>query len=196
MVGSNVRRVLGVLMAAVAFGIAMSILKGNGAGVRDAIGNVSAPWLLLPFIAGAAAGRERFWPGALVGLLASLAALGGFYVANSFVLDLGPHPWLVDLRLAVEGGRTFFALGLLSGPVFGAVGAAWQRRGRPTVLGVLVASSLVFEPLGWLAYEKGRPSGYASDATVWGAEVLLGVVACVVAMRLARATGRRVDAAR
>jgi hypothetical protein len=45
------RRVAIVGVSALAFGIGVSIVKGNAGGVRDAIGNTSAPWLLLPFVA-------------------------------------------------------------------------------------------------------------------------------------------------
>ena len=91
------------------------------------------------------------------------AFLVGFYVANSVVLDLGPHPWLVDLRLALRGGRFSFVLGALSGPVFGALGALWLRR-HSTPLGVLVASNVV----------------------VWIVEMLLGLVGAAVVIAMAR----------
>src|SRR5262249_52757537 len=81
---------------AVIFGIATAWIKGNGAGLRDAIGNISAVWLLLPFAAGAATGSRRVIVGAISGWVATLAALIGFYFAESFVLDLGQHSWLTD----------------------------------------------------------------------------------------------------
>jgi len=48
-----VRRAVWILSLAVLFGVASAWIKGNSAGPRDAIGNASAPWLLLPFLAGA-----------------------------------------------------------------------------------------------------------------------------------------------
>ncbi len=47
----DVRRLGILLLVAVAFGIGDSVLKGNGAGIRSALGNTGAPWLLLPFVA-------------------------------------------------------------------------------------------------------------------------------------------------
>ena len=73
----------------------MSVLKGNDAGIRDDIGNLSAPWLLLPFFAGAAM-RGRWLAEAAIGLAATCAALMAFYVADAFVLNLGPPSLLVD----------------------------------------------------------------------------------------------------
>lgn len=125
------RRFFGVMLLALAFGVTVSVIKGNNEGIRQAIGNTSAPWLLLPFIAGAVAGRRRLGLVALIGTLASVLALGGFYVANTFVLDLGPHPWVVDLHLTVDAGKRYLALGVLSGPIFGALGGLWQRAPRP-----------------------------------------------------------------
>ena len=38
-----VMRTLAIALAAAAFGVAMSILKGNDIGIRDDVGNLSAP---------------------------------------------------------------------------------------------------------------------------------------------------------
>src|ERR671922_1750016 len=95
----KVPRVLVVLAAAALFGVVMSVVKGNDTGIRDDIGNLSAPWLLLPFLT-AAAMRRRTVSGAALGLAATLAGLTGFYVADAFVLDLWPHSLLNDVRLA------------------------------------------------------------------------------------------------
>jgi Family of unknown function (DUF6518) len=186
---SQNRRLAALVVAGAVFGISISVIKGNHAGVRDTIGNVSAPWLLLPFVSSAVAGRTKLAVGAAVGLTVSITAILGFYVSNAAVLDLGPHPWLVDLRLAVEGGRMYVALALLSGPMFGALGASWQRR-RPLALGIAVASLLVFEPVAWLLYQRGADSVVASYPLVWAAEVSLGVVGCRIALVSARRTTR------
>jgi hypothetical protein len=168
---------------ALAFGVGVSIFKGNGSGVRDAIGNLSAPWLILPFAAGAGAGGGRVGRGALVGALVSLLALGGFYFANSFVLALGAHPWLLDLRLAFGEGY-FFRFAALSGPIFGGLGG-WWTRSRSRALAVAVAALLVFEPLAWLAYSKiqGLALVYGYAEPVWAVEVLVGIAVCALLAR-------------
>src|SRR5215469_15788618 len=62
-----------IIGLAVVFGIVAAWIKGNGSGLRDAIGNISAVWLLLPFAAGAATGSRRIIVGAISGLVATLA---------------------------------------------------------------------------------------------------------------------------
>lgn len=180
---ASLRRFASALMIALAFGVTWSIVKGNGAGVRDAVGNISAPWLLLPFLAGALVAKgRRPAAGAGVGLLVTLAALAGFYVANAFVLDLGPHPLLVDVRLAVVAGKHYFALALLSGPAFGALGGWWQRH-RSTSMAVLVTSLLVFEPLALIATASWFPARSYPGALA--GEAAVGLLACIaVALRL------------
>lgn len=172
----HLRRLGPLLLCAVAFGAGAAVLKGNGSGIRDALGNVSAPWLLLPFVVGAAAGRGKTLIGAVTGLILSLIALASFYVANSFVLQLGPHPWVVDLRLAVDGGRRFFLLALLSGPVFGALGTWWRRTGL-VVIPLAVAALFILEPIAQLAL---RSSG---SGAVGAGEILVGTLAAVLIIR-------------
>jgi hypothetical protein len=170
------RRLAILIVVAVAFGLGDSILKGNGAGVRSALGNTSAPWLLLPFAGGALAGRGRMAAGAAVGLVLSLVALGSFYIANSFVLRLGPHPWIVDLRLAFEGGKKFFVFAILSGPVFGWLGRWWVKS-KSMVVPIGMALLFVLEPFAALAT---RSSG---SAVVWVGEVAVGIAAVLVVVR-------------
>ena len=177
------------VLVAVAFGVAVSVVKGNGGGVRATIGNTSAPWLLLPFVAGAVAGRARPTLSAAVGTLVSFMALGGFYLTNTWVLDLGPHPWVVDLRLTFNAGREFFLLAVVSGPLFGALGGLWQQR-RSVGLAVLVSTLLVLEPLAWLAYESIRPAAhYSNHPIVWAVEMVFGLGACTLAARVTQLMG-------
>src|SRR2546421_12716221 len=112
-------RTLAVIAVSFAFGMVVAVLKGSDMGVRDAIGNISAPWPLLPYFAGT---MTRGWVrGAMMGALACLIALVAFYVAEAFVLDLGRHPVLTNLALTLSAGRVYFAAGVVCGPVFGAI---------------------------------------------------------------------------
>ena len=166
------------LLLAAGFGVAMSVFKGNGAGVRSDIGNLSAPWLLVPFFAAAALPGRRAYAGAAVGAAATCVALSAFYVANAFVLDLGPHGWIEDLQLAFV--THWFLWGLVSGPVFGIVGAAWRRRGS-SYAGVAVTALLIAEPVFWaLARRAGGVDSFAFEpsAGVSVGEVVAGVLAC------------------
>jgi hypothetical protein len=180
-------RIIVVLSAALVFGVVMSVIKGNGAGTRSDVGNLSAPWLLVPFLAAAIAARGRhIAAGVVIGTVASMAALVGFYVANSVVLDLGPHPWTRDLQLAIDGGQRWFELGLVSGPVLGAIGGLWSRT-RSRALGVAVCALLVAEPaVEWLL-QNHAVGFFAISGTspgVWVGEALVGVAACAIAARV------------
>src|SRR5438552_11928648 len=84
--------VLAILAAALAFGVFAAWAKGqDGDGVstlaqlRADLGNVSAPWLLVAFLAGTRS--SRLWPGALLGLAATMIGLFGFYLFTSLVVD-------------------------------------------------------------------------------------------------------------
>jgi uncharacterized membrane protein len=174
------RRLVIVVVAALAFGVGVSIVKGNGGGVRDAIGNTSAPWLLLPFIAVLYSRTRSISRGVVTGLVASMTALCGFYVANAFVLNLGPHSWLDDVNLTVRAGRLFFVLAVISGPLFGVIGAWWNRT-HARWLAVLVAALLVVEPLASWLYELIGRAAYADVAWVWAGEITVGLCACAAA---------------
>jgi hypothetical protein len=181
-----------IVLGAAAFGAGMSVLKGNDVGIRDDIGNLSAPWLLLPFFAGAAVRRHEL--AAAAGLVATVVALVAFYVANAFVLDLGPHSLATDLRLTLGATGYWIPRGLISGPVFGALGGLWRRRGYP-VVGVGVLLLLDAEPLFWAA---AHPAGgvasfnFQPSLAASAAEAVLGLAAAVFFACFLRRTHRRV----
>ena len=192
-----VRHAAGVLALAVAFGITIAWIKGNGSGIRDAIGNVSALWLLLPFAAGALTTSRRPGAGAVVGavvvaaagLSTTLAALTGFYFAESFVLDLGSHPWLTDLSLTMGAVVYYGERGLVTGPVFGALGYLWGRHGS-RLAAVLLAAVFVLEPVAWWLYSRRIGGGAAYPVpgypAVWLTEMALGVAGFAVLTTMAR----------
>ena len=151
-------RLAAVLLGAFAFGVLAAWAKGqNTDGVaqvsqlRNALGNLSTPWLLVAFFAGLQWSRLR--DGAVVGLAATLCALAGFYLLSTLVENLGGHGFLGDLRLELSGNRAYFEGGVITGPIFGALGALlsqWRR--RPTArTSLLVGGLLIAEPLVMLA---------------------------------------------
>jgi hypothetical protein len=155
------------LAGALAFGLFAAWAKDQGAHdvrglteVRAYVGNLSTPWLLVAFAAGTQAGR--LGSGALLGLAATMTALAGFYLFSTVVVDLGGHGFAGDLRLELSANRGYFEGGLLSGPVFGALGAWWQQRRSyraSAVAGVL----LMAEPLVLLALARAFPGGASTD---------------------------------
>ena len=74
------RKLAVLLLAGVAFGVLVAVIKGQDTGVRDALGNTSAPWIVLPFVAGTLFSRAR--SAALAGLAVTLVSLLGFYLAE------------------------------------------------------------------------------------------------------------------
>jgi hypothetical protein len=114
--------------AALVLGAVDSYIKGQGAGLPGALSRTAAPWLLLAFVAGACASTRQLSVGAFIGLEATLLALFGFYLINSLIFPIGADGWIADYRIALQSGATYFWLALVSGPLFGALGAWWRQR--------------------------------------------------------------------
>ena len=143
---------------AIAFGLAAAWVKGQDtdgrtglAPLRAAFGNLSAPWLALPFWAGT--GRRR-WAAPAVGLAATVAALLAFYTLTGLVVELDGRSFPADVPLWLSANRAYVEAGLITGPLLGAVGGVWGRRCRPLVLAGLL---LVAEPLALLGLGLLRP---------------------------------------
>lgn len=106
---------------------AAALLKGQDPGVNQVLGHISAPWLMIAFLAGTRSRSLRV--GGTLGLAATLMALSGFYLAFALSADLGDHG-LADLYLTLSGYNSrYFLAGLVSGPALGAIGAWWNARG-------------------------------------------------------------------
>jgi hypothetical protein len=172
-----------LVLAALAFGAAIAVIKGQDVGFRDALGNMSAPWVLVPFVVGMRA--RSLWRGALLGLTVTLLALLGFYVAEAAVLDLGSHPWWVDLQLTMKW-NLYDSWGIVSGLLYGSLGALWSAR-RSLVAGVAVGVAFLGEPVvAFLLAHAGIWDAELLHYTwLWVAEVIAGMaaVACVLTLR-------------
>ena len=135
----------GLLFAAL-FGVAAGLFKGNDAGLRGGIGNLSAPWLLVALFP--AMHCRSVMRGALLGLASTLVALAGFYATLTAVLagQLGGGGHLSQLLVEVDANRIYFLGGIVTGPILGALGA-WIGRHRPEslwlVVGALVAGEIL-----------------------------------------------------
>jgi len=134
---------------------------------------------------------------AFCGLAATLAALVGFYFAESFVLDLGPHPWLTDLSLTMGPVVYYGERALVTGPIFGALGLWWQQHRSLTAAGIL-AASFVLEPVAWWIYGTQIGGGAAYPVpdypALWIAEIAIGIVGFALLRRIARWATPRVQA--
>jgi len=183
------REIVLILLAALAFGVVVAVVKGQDSGARDALGNTSAPWIVVPFLAG-----MRFrsaWRGALAGVAATAVAFVGFYVAEAAILDLGPHPWYVDLQLTMGTVNVYEKWGLVSGSVYGALGAVWAVHRAPAAA-IAVGLAFIAEPLIVSLLQHAGVwggGGLLEHPLIWGAEVLLGAGIVAFASTRARARG-------
>lgn len=119
--------------------------------------------------------------------MATFIALLGFYVTNSFVFDLGPHPWLTDLNLAVVGGKGYFFFSLVSGPIFGMLGVWWVRT-RSVIPVLIVGLFFVLEPGIQLARNGGNNTG--NQLLIGLADIAVGVSLAIVTIRRTKLKAR------
>lgn len=181
-----------LLAAAIGFGVLVAAIKGQDPGVRDALGNMSAPWVVVPFLAGMRCPSVS--RATLMGVGCTLAAFLGFYAAEAAILDLGSHPWYVDLRLTLGAGRIYEEWGLASGALYGALGGLWATR-RLAAAPLAVALAFICEPAIVLALERagvwGGSGGLLTYPALWVAELAVGVVGAAALMvgRPAKSSG-------
>jgi hypothetical protein len=180
------RLLLLLLLGAIAFGVLVAVIKGQDAGVRSALGNMSAPWLVVPFLAGTF--YSSAWQAALVGGATTLAAFFGFYAAEAAILDLGEHPWYTDLKLTLGSGHVYEIWGTPAGVVYGVLGWLWASRSSAAAL-VAVGVAFVLEPLIVLGLKEGGVwggGGLLDYPWLWMAEVAIGLA--LIAYALAKRT--------
>jgi hypothetical protein len=135
------------------------------------VSGMSAPWLVLPFVAGMTQHRPR--RAGAIGLVVTLAALAGYFAMSHSPMEGAPVDRLFDRVLTMM--RTgynplWIASGLVTGPLFGYLGFSW-RASRSWVGAALIAGALCLEPLARLT--TGMLSG---PSGVWIAEVALGIL--------------------
>jgi len=148
-------------------------MLGMGAWTPTAA-QMSAPWLLLPFVLGATQVRPR--RAMLLGLVVTQAALVGYFAMTLSPVEGVPlsHAPSAAVALLLPGGNAVYMVaGLVTGPLYGLLGQRW-RVGRSWVSAALVAGALVFEP--WARVAAGRLS---PPSVVWMAEVAAGAAVTV-----------------
>jgi hypothetical protein len=185
------RLLLLLLVAAIAFGALVALIKGQDVGVRNALGNTSAPWIVVPFFAGTF--YSRAWHAALIGAATTLAAFFGFYLAEAAILDLGEHPWYVDLRLTLGSGHLYEIWGTPVGLVYGLLGWLWAARSS-VAAAVAVGFAFVTEPL--IVYALVRADvwgggGLLDYPWLWATEIAIGLAAIAYALTRAEPSAIR-----
>ena len=111
----------------------------------------------------------------------TVAALAGYFALTLSPLEgvaLGRFPG--DLVALARSNLRNIVGGLVTGPLFGALGWRW-RTTHSRASAVLVAAAFCLEPVARLA--AGQLS---SPAVVWGVEVMLGVALAGYFLRVAR----------
>jgi hypothetical protein len=150
------------------------------------VSGMSAPWLLLPFVAGLTQDRAR--RAVAMGVVVTMSALVGYFVVSNSPLEAVPiaqagHGILAEVR---SGYNPYWILGgLLTSPLFAWAGYRW-RVARSWVGPVLVTIALCLEPLA-RALARGRILGGLTGSRVaWGAEIAVGLAVAAVFFVLAR----------
>ena len=161
------------------------------------VSNLAAPYLLIPFLAGA--WHFRPWWAAGAGALAAAATVTGFYglltVGDTSSTELGlpagtdrvtlaAHAygnWFRHLALGQPGGVPWLTLAVLGGAGFGYLGHLWCARGS-RIAATVVVLAFTLEPIVYLSHIPLRrvANDYgldASNAAIWGAEMLFGLAA-------------------
>jgi hypothetical protein len=126
-------RLLFVIAGSWIIGIALCLMKGDTGGLLNTLGNLSAPYGITAVIAGLT--THRYWSGALAGIAATGATLGGFYWAYAALLG---H------EVSTSTLHIWCGLGLVLGAACGLVGCPGV--GRPA-LWYAIPGLLLFEPL-------------------------------------------------
>lgn len=104
---------------------------------------LSAPWLLLPFLAGCT--QRRPWRSALVGALATFVALVGYGLMTISPVEQAAFT-LGSFAGFVRSNVLWFVGGAFTGPLFGYLGHEWRVR-RARVAAFVTAGAVMLEPL-------------------------------------------------
>ena len=170
------------LLLSAAFGAGDQYLGSGhvfGLGWPTAVSLLSAPWLLLAFVAGCTQRDPR--RAALLGFGCTAAALLGYFLLTDSPTE-GAHYTVANARGFFVSEHLVLLGAVVTGPLFGWFGQQWRVHRR--IAGALVtAAALCLEPL--VRRASVDPIRYRS---VWVAEFVAGL-ALVVAVYLRRDSG-------
>jgi len=181
-------RLLGFMLGGFLFGAAISHIPSPDDPSVFWVANFSAPWALLPFVAGRFQTSWRW--AAVAGLAADVACVAGFY-AGFITADagrLGLPASTPQLELVLAGLThwiTFIApwvvLAVGTGTGYGLLGC-WWGRSRAPLAAVAVVAPFVLEPLAWWLYRGFVPS----PLYLWAVEIAVGGAILAWTMRKGR----------
>jgi hypothetical protein len=172
------------LVLSAAFGAGdqyLGSLTGSGhvwaAGWSSDISLLSAPWLVLPFLAGATQRDPR--RAALLGLACTYTALLGYGAMTVSPIEHA-HFSVATVRGFLVSERNVLLGGIVTGPLFGWFGQQWRTR-RAIVGALVTAAALCLEPLARRV--SVNPIRYRS---VWLAEVAVGLAFAAAVVLVSR----------
>ncbi|HET7481555.1 MAG TPA: DUF6518 family protein [Actinomycetota bacterium] len=174
-------------LGGLAFGMADQYLGSRSAlGAWAAVASlVSAPWVLLGFVAGTTQDEHR--RALLMGLLVTLAALVGYFVMTCSPIENVPLPRFGScfVTIARTGQNPLWiAGGALFGPVYAFLGHLWRTR-RSWIGAAAVVGALCLEPL---ARSVATPWMLSSAPEIWWIEIALGLTLAAFFVRRAVAS--------
>jgi hypothetical protein len=164
---------MGVVLAlvlAAAFGAGDQYLGSGhvlGSGWPTDVSLLSAPWLVLAFVAGATQREPR--RAALLGLGCTAAALVGYFLLTDSPAE-NAHYTLANARGFFVSEHKVLLGAVLTGPLFGWFGQQWRTR-RAIAGALLTAAALCLEPLA--RRSSIDPIRYSA---VWVTEVAAGLM--------------------
>jgi len=163
------------LLLATAFGAADQYLGSLSAHPWGAdVSGLSAPWLVLPFLAGMT--QERARRAMILGLAVTLSALAGYFAMTYSPVENVPISGFLPgvVAMTTSGYNPLWILGgILTGPLYGLLGQRWRVR-HSWVSAVLVTVVLTMEPL------ARRTAGMLPpEPLVWRTEVAVGMLAAI-----------------
>jgi hypothetical protein len=204
-------RLVLIVVGGFLYGWLTAHLPPSPSGSRMWAANLSAPYLLLPFVAGALLPSHATLASA-GGALASASAIAGFYnvlgvgdvtnaaveaaptvTARQIVLEAYGR-WFSTFLLGDPGGTPWLTIALVSGGLLGLVGFAWRER-RRWWLAAPIGAAFLLEPVATLVVlpivnriRFGVASrGYSlepQNLLLWSVEALIGAALLAVAVRL------------
>lgn len=144
---------------------------------------LSAPWLVLPFLAGWTQRTPR--RAALLGLTGTAAAFAAYGLMTLSPVE-GARLTLVSVRGFAISEAPALVGGLVTGPLFGWLGYRWATRREPAAA-LATAGLVCLEPLARIPVDRAiRFDG------VWEAEVAAGLAMAAYALAVAKRAARAV----
>jgi hypothetical protein len=142
------------------------------------VSGMSAPWLILPFLAGMT--QQRAKRAVALGVVVVMSALAGYFAMSNSVFESVPVAsfWPRTVRMATtESNMMWIVGGLITGPIYAFFGYRW-RVARSWAGAALVTLALCLEPLARSIAGTGfLGGGLSGSPVVWRAEVLIGLAA-------------------